>query len=221
MVSTKKSIPVKMNEAPYPLPRLPSMEGMECSVGPVSDVMSNINTDASMLLDVFSYTSEQQYSKENHASQLKEVSSSFNVDSIDSPDERIHASITPSLTSTISRKNTEKSNISDQAHQDHYYDSDHPNATDGNVTNNEWKKLSVSSHDKFIFMDCTQKCTKQNGKICTPSGIGDAEDFIGDVNDVDDTSIIKETYQPPPIESEVPVSYTKIKRLYENGTIVD
>ena len=70
-------------------------------------------------------------------------------------------------------------------------------------------------------MDFTQNCTRQNFKICTPSGIGDAEDFIGDANDVDDTIIIKKTYQPPPIESKVPVSYIKIKRLYDNGSIVD
>ena len=93
IVSTKKSIPVEMNDASYPLRKLPLIEIIECSVGPVSDVMSNINTDESMLLDVFSYLSEQQLSKENHGSQLKEVSSSFNVDSVDSPDEGIHAFI--------------------------------------------------------------------------------------------------------------------------------
>ena len=70
-------------------------------------------------------------------------------------------------------------------------------------------------------MDCTQKCRKQSFKICTPTGIRDAEDYIGDVNAVHDTSIIKETYQPPPIESEVSLSYTKIRRHYETGTIVD
>ena len=130
MVSTKKSSPVEMNDAPYPLRRLPSIKIVECSVGSVSDLMSNINTDESLLLDVFSYMSEQQSSKENHANKLKEVSSSFNLDSVYSPDVGTHASIPQSLTSTISLRITEKSNMIDRVHLDHYYDSDHSNITD-------------------------------------------------------------------------------------------
>ena len=148
MVSTKKSSPVEMNDAPYPLRRLPSIEIVECSVGPVSDLMSNINTDESLLLDVFSYTSEQQSSKEIHANNLNEVSSSFNLDSTDSLEIGTHVSMPQSLTSKVSLAISDKSNRIDQEHLDHYYDSDetylsnkiHADVTDENIRKIDWDK---------------------------------------------------------------------------------
>ena len=57
-ISTERSSSVEINNAAYPLSKLPSMDIEECSVGPVSDILSNRDRDESLLLDIVSSTSE-------------------------------------------------------------------------------------------------------------------------------------------------------------------
>ena len=131
----------------------------ECCVDTVTDIPSNRDRDESLLLGVVSSTSEQQSSKENHGNKFKEVSSLFNLDSLVSLDLGTHASIPQSMTSNISLGITDKSNLIDREHLDHYYDSDetyisntiHSDVTDENIRKIDWKKKTCLSHDQFLI----------------------------------------------------------------------